>query len=337
MAVAEAITDDVIARGVEAIARQRDIFLAAIKALPQDAPSLAILGILDTVNTDWLTVEPGTDGFLASHATAIWGSRIEPASAWNFAQPTLDERNYYADALSTFEARDVINAAEFDAIVSSLDAGTLVANMPEAQAAAHAESFTMIREANQTIIEKVATKTAQTIQEGGTIADFVHDINDIYAAAGIDDQAFWYTELVYRNNMNRAFQEGVDLVSAELNADGILWGYEWIHSGSARPRESHLALDGFTAPATDPRWGQIGTPPAGHNCGCRRRAVTDFEAEERGLSLTPPTPTIGAGDHQGKDAIDTLNTVPGERFQPSKFQIPERPFLNPSWDLPKEG
>ena len=317
----------------------------AVKAYPASAPlSMAEAEIRRP--REWVDRKAVENALLAAHAVGIWASRPRGKRSRKFEE--LSARNYYADALAAFKAKEAINGEEMQAVLDSLETGSRMATGEAIRQAAYDASFTMVREGNQVILERVAAQTETLIKELGTVGDFLHDINDIYAAAGVGDQQFWYNELVYANNTNRAFQEGVQLVAEEMDEDGILWGYEWIHSGSPHPRPAHLALDGFCAPKDDSRWADIGIPPIGHKCGCQRRAVTDAEAKDRGLKESPPTPHVSgeaiqelppsarAGltiDEQtnGLSALDALNKVPGERFPHSEYWIESRPLLNPSW------
>lgn len=313
---------------------------AAIERLPQGDPAGTVLRTVFTHLAEYFPIEPAFYGLLAMHAAGVYGGQLVRAgSRAAFAEipkiPTSEERNWYADALGAFKAKKVINGAEMDALLQSLGAMGALPDQAALRQAAYNSAFTMVREANQTILEKVALKTQDTIKTLGTVGDYLHDLDDIYAAAGIRAQDDWYAALVYRNNTNRAFQEGLDLVNREMEEDGILWGYRFEHSGKHDYRPAHKALDGFTAPKDDPRWAQIGPMPNGHNCGCHIRGVTDSEARRLGYKPNPPTPKVSdPATGKSLDAIEGLRAIPGQTFGPaSQFEHANRPIFNPSWQL----
>lgn len=314
---------------------------AALERAPQDAPVLSVVRTVFEHVAEYFPIEPAFYGLLALHAAGVYGGQLvraggRAAFAEIPALPTSEERNWYADALAAFKQKKVINGAEMDALLQSLEAMGAVPDQAALRQAAYNSAFTMVREANQQILQKVALKTQDTIKRLGTVSDYLHDLDDIYAAAGIRAQDDWYAALVYRNNTNRAFQEGLDLVNREMDEDGILWGYRFEHSGKHDYRPAHKALDGFTAPKDDPRWAQIGTMPNGHNCGCHIRGVTFEQARRLGHKPNPPTPKVDDPATGKKlDAIEGLRTIPGQTFGPaSQFEHPERPIFNPSWSLP---
>jgi hypothetical protein len=306
---------------------------------------------------DFLDLEPFETALVAAHAVALGsGTGVKqpppavipenPTGLSEFADPPpdLSARLWYADALGRFRAKRVINGEQMQTLLDAMPAAIARRNNVSERQTLHSQAFTMIREGNQQIIKRVAETFDRVIAAQGTGADFLHDMNDVYAAAGISDQQPWYTELVYTNNMNRAYQEGLDATAAELDKDGDLWGYEWVHSGAADPRPAHVALDKWAAPKNDPRWAQIGVPPIGHGCGCQRLPITHREAADRGLKADPPTPTIPrdaggmpAGYQGGLSAIEGLDTLPGERFARGQYWVPNRPLFNPSWGMESQN
>ena len=55
-----------------------------------------------------------------------------------------------------------------------------------------------------------------------------------------------------------------------------------------RTRPAHSAMDGFIAPMDDGIWKRW-SPPAGHNCRCRRIALTEAQARARGYPKADPS------------------------------------------------
>lgn len=292
------------------------------------------LNTISEANISFFDPDQLADALLAMHAVGLWQASDDLAEEFAAEDlPELEGAIYYRRALEAYQQKGVINAAEMQSILDAVPMAGSIAEDAQLRQRVYDKTFTMVREANQTIIENVSANFRHQIKKGGTIADFVHDINDVYDAVGIDNQQKWYSELVYRNNMRRVRQEGLDAAAKRSGELGTLWGYRWVHSGSDNPRPAHLALNGFEAPKDDPRWDSIGIPPIGHNCGCQRVPVSNYRARKKGLSDAPETPMITEGDYAGTDAIKGLNEIPGERFGPSRYDIDARPLINPSWGV----
>lgn len=352
MEIAAALVDGTTAWAIADLAPKKNALEKALRLLPPDASAAVARDLFDQHLSDFLNADILAKSLLASHLLGVYAGQLttdrESASAFaEIPMATLEDRNWYADALAAFRTKKIINGEEMQALLDTL---TTFGRAPDSKAlrqAVYDNSFTMVREGNAQIISNAGGVFDRMVKSGGTVSDFIHDLNDVYDGLGIGRQQYAYTELVYANNMNRVFNEGVQMVADEMDDDGILWGYEWIHSQKQHFRPAHKALDGFTAAKDDPRWEKIGSPPIGHGCGCRKRPVTYDEARRRGLVDKPKTPKVSGQEvrdvpnapdlftpgerSRGLDAIAALDKIPGSRFPQSEYNIPNRPLLNPSW------
>ena len=68
-------------------------------------------------------------------------------------------------------------------------------------------------------------------------------------------------------------------------------------------REEHEALEGTTLPVDDPWWDSY-APPLGYGCKCRRRQITQDEADEDGGP--DESPEIDYEESEGQDGEKVL-------------------------------
>lgn len=325
-----------------------------LRPFPPQSPLLVAQGALESLlgRLEWLDTDLLAEAMLAAHAAGALAarqrSRHTPAKPGRFAE-SEPEWVLYRDALESWRRKRAINGREMQDMLDALAAGGSVPDPDRLRQDLYANAFTMVREGNQHVLDRIRMRTDTLIQQGFTVGDYLHDINDIYRAAGVDDQQFWYLELVHNNNMRRAYAEGQDLVAQEMDADGTLWGYRYRHSGKDDYRPTHKALDGLALRKDDPRVQQIGYPkPPGHNCGCEWDTVSTDEAEVGRYDPDPPTPAVSPEDlaklppgyrdgltdqelAQGIDALEALDRLPNQRFPRSEYNIPNRPIFNPSF------
>ena len=296
-----------------------------------DTSPVSLVAALAETKDAWWDVDAVADLLMSVQAVGVWNTmKNVPATVSAAVRPfsevidigedELVARVMYRDALNAFVTKKVISTPELEGILQAMTINTpSLLKDPRARDKAYAKAFTMVRESDEVILGKVNKSLQKTIAEGMSATEAIQSINRIYRSAGISKQDPWYVELVHNNNTYRAHQEGVDAYAQDLAATGILWGYRWEHTPSKHERPTHVALDGFIAPKSDPRWGQLGDPPIAHNCRCRRWPVTQGQAEDEGLAMMPPTPTINRVDPdtltaQKVSAISALDTEPGGRF-----------------------
>ena len=140
------------------------------------------------------------------------------------------------------------------------------------QGLARAKAFTVSRLASLQQIMTVQQSLISALQSGETLADWQSKVK----AGGIGlNLPRGRLETIFRNNVQGAYSRGRCEQQAE-NVDTRPW-YMYDAINDSRTRPSHAAMDGFVARYDDPIWGKW-TPPCGHNCRCRRIALSEKQA-----------------------------------------------------------
>jgi SPP1 gp7 family putative phage head morphogenesis protein len=86
----------------------------------------------------------------------------------------------------------------------------------------------------------------------------------------------WHAETVFRNATQNAYNRGRYEQQAAHVDTHPWWVYDAIDDTRTRP--SHAAMDGYVGRYDDPTW-DTWDPSNGHNCRCRRIAVTEAQAQ----------------------------------------------------------
>lgn len=265
-------------------------------------------------------------------------------------------------AAERFLGKDLVTAPDMEKALVALEAAHesgLLPDLAAAREAAYATAITMVRESDRVILTRVDQLLARAIEGKVSPGDFVQDLDDLYRSLGLDEQEGWYARLVVNNATGRAWQEGRDHLSHEWDeqaktwkpADWV-WGYQWDHQDTGRPRPSHVAMEGHVAPKDDPVWQTFGPPPIAHNCHCIRWTLSLDDAIEKGLvgedgnpmpGVSFETPRVtadqlrdsGASPDEirnlaGKPVAEIMRAMPGDHFPRSHYNIADRPFINPS-------
>jgi hypothetical protein len=267
----------------------------------------------------------------------------------------------WARIARSFMDKKVVGAATMDGILDGIAGdveGKIMPGFQKSYEQAYAKSFTMVREANEKILQRaqevIARGLGNKFVPGSDVettpnkADIRLDMEDLYKSLGLRPQDPAYVSLVVNNNLNRAWQEGKDTVSH--NEDGRpkdwVWGYEWTHGGSREPRPTHLAMNGHTAKKDDAIWETFTSPPIAHNCSCSRSAISTYEAEEKGY-ISKPAPTLsktalekaGFKPHEVEQLVDKPvneaihhDLLKADRFPRSTFNLKSgnRAIINPT-------
>lgn len=286
------------------------------------------------------------------------GAAQAPESASAFRDTTPP----WLAAAERFLGKELVTGPEMERELKRIDAAHKAGLLPDlsaAREAAYSTAVTMVRESDRAILSHVDQLLARAIEGKVSPGDFVQDLDDLYRSLGLDEQQGWYARLVVNNATGRAWQEGRDYLSHDWDeatktwkpADWV-WGYQWDHQDSGRPRPSHAAMDGHVAPKDDPVWRTFGPPPIAHNCHCIRWTLSLDDAIEKGLvdsngnalpgvSFQAPTVTAtqlraaGADKEKirslaGKPVTEVMRAMPGDHFPRSHYDVANRTMLNPS-------
>ncbi|MDR2061760.1 MAG: phage head morphogenesis protein [Acinetobacter sp.] len=147
-------------------------------------------------------------------------------------------------------------------------------------------------------IKSVLNAVYKTVETGGTFQDF----QDIVEADGINLSEA-QLENVFRTNAQNAYAHGKWLHQQRNKEKRPYLQYMAINDSRVRP--SHLALDGVVRHIDDPFW-QTYYPPNGYRCRCTTRALTEKQAQSKGI--TP------------NDELPSLQLDSGWSFQPSNYE-----------------
>ncbi|MEX0745310.1 MAG: phage minor head protein [Phycisphaeraceae bacterium] len=133
----------------------------------------------------------------------------------------------------------------------------------------------------------------EAISQGTTLAQFRERFDDTVARTGWDYRGgrSWRTRVIYETNLRSAYAAGrhAQLTDPDLLRVRPYWQY--LHGGSADPREEHLAWDGLVLPADDPWW-QEHFPPNGWGCNCKVVAKGPADLQRLGKERPDEAPTV---------------------------------------------
>ncbi|MCH7395209.1 phage head morphogenesis protein [Acinetobacter dispersus] len=147
-------------------------------------------------------------------------------------------------------------------------------------------------------IKSVLNAVYKTVETGGTFQDF----QDLVEAEGINLSEA-QLDNVFRTNAQNAYAHGKWLHQQRNKEKRPYLEYMAINDSRVRP--SHLALDGVVRHIDDPFW-QAYYPPNGYRCRCTTRALTEKQAQSKGI--TP------------NDELPSIQLDSGWSFQPSNYE-----------------
>lgn len=164
-------------------------------------------------------------------------------------------------AVADFKRRKVLSKREFDALVA------------EHKAAA----WTIAGDHDDYTREQVKASLTKAIEEGTNRDVWIKSASDMFKAMGVTGLGLHHLETVFETSVFSAYQHGRyrQQTTPAMMAMRPVWRYRTI--GDSHVRESHRAMDGFTARADDPIW-STWYPPNGYRCRCRVEALADGEA-----------------------------------------------------------
>lgn len=156
----------------------------------------------------------------------------------------------------------------------------LAATAEEVVGVYQAHGFTLAKAVDQQVVEKVQRLIAQSI-ENGTGRDRTAWVIDSFG-----DWGRAYSETVYRNAVQNAYNAGIFREMAEPAVRAVIAALEYVSIGDVDTRPNHDAAGHgrLVAAADDPVWHAC-APPNGHRCRCGTRYVDHEEAAVRGLVM----------------------------------------------------
>lgn len=224
---------------------------------------------------------------------------LDAATEADTGRPVAVERFRAADRDDAFAARPLA-----DAIKAFLQRKTVTRETFDAmEEDAQRRAFTVARAANAEMVKTIKRELLRQLATGADFSDFGKHAAERFKSAGWVPANGSHVETVFRTNVMNAYNGGRvrQMTQPEVIAARPYW--EWIGVGDGPPRQrpTHARMHGVVLRADDPFW-QKCCPPAGYNCRCRLRSLSEKQGKGRVQSgsgitgLPDPGFTSGMGE-----------------------------------------
>jgi hypothetical protein len=184
------------------------------------------------------------------------------------------------EALKWFQSKGVINKLEFIKL----------------SAEQRWKSFTVAKVTEDSILEGFKGKIIDYLDMGKTLNEFTSDIYFNLDKLGLTKLNNYHLNTVFVTNALSGYSEGRKQVVDKLSTEEFPFR-QVVGVGDDRERESHLEIDGFTAPKDDPVWEWLKTP---FSWNCRCEIVPVHRSEGATASVYVP-------DIRGKKGFEFLS------------------------------
>ncbi len=189
-------------------------------------------------------------------------------------------------------------------------------NWKEQLKAIKERAFTVAKVTKADILILLKQSLENALAEGQTYKDWLKQLNPILQQKGYakrEDGSAWRKDVIYRTNIQTAYQAGRYLEMKNASQTHPYWQFIAVIDNRTRP--NHAALNGKVIPANDPFW-KTHYPPLGYNCRCRVRALTGNDIKAMGLQIYPGSAFL----HIQPDPGFEIN--PAEVWQPNLSKYP---------------
>ena len=155
---------------------------------------------------------------------------------------------------------------------------------------AKAKAFTVAGYTAAEVLQEFLDKLTTAVEEGRTLADWKAQMNEWLGAHGYDGMDPGKAELVFRTNVQTAYNAGHYRSMMQAKKLRPYWMY--VTAGDGRVRDTHAALHGAVYRADDPFW-KVWYPPNGYKCRCHVRSYSERQMREQNLTVqTRPLVTV---------------------------------------------
>lgn len=155
---------------------------------------------------------------------------------------------------------------------------------------AKAKAFTVAGYTAAEVLQEFLDKLTTAVEEGRTLADWKVQMDEWLDAHGYDGMDPGKAELIFRTNVQTAYNAGHYRSMVQAKVLRPYWMY--VTAGDRRVRDTHAALDGAVYRADDPFW-KVWYPPNGYKCRCHVRSYSERQVRERNLTVqTKPPVTV---------------------------------------------
>lgn len=198
-------------------------------------------------------------GILA-HLYGRYSAATQLQQARSFADDNIPQ--VYEDAVAFFMAKDVVTADEFKALSKEMKK----------------RAFSIAKLEDEHIIDTLKKSLDRSIANDMNLADWIDDLNSLFDSIGITPLQPHYLEMVFKNAASEALTEGKWKVYDEMDTEEFPL-MERVEIEDGRTRKSHIPLNGFRAPVSDPIWQKL-RGPLSYNCRGTERPVHKDEGLE---------------------------------------------------------
>lgn len=208
----------------------------------------------------------------------------------------------------------------------------------------HAKGFMVAGVMKAELLTDLRGAVDKIISAGGTLAEFRKNFDSIVEQHGwlFKGGRNWRTKVIYNTNLRQSNNAGryQQMTEPEVLKLRPYWRYR--HSGSANPRESHLALNGLVLPHDDPFWDTY-YPQNGWGCNCGVDNLSKRDLARIGKTGPDTAPEIkyreyvdrNGNKHQVPEGIDPgFNYNVGKAAEKSYKILAER-FETLPYDIAK--
>lgn len=173
-------------------------------------------------------------------------------------------------------------------------------------------AFTIAGIESANILQSVQDKLTQILsgqsETADTFGEFRQTFKKAIAAAGYTKQKPWRSTLVFRNNINSAYNAGRFQQILESPNEYV----QYWHDHPITPRPSHLALHRMVFRKDDPVLRSL-NPPNGHGCMCRLLSLSQEDIDAEGLEVSTLTEKVTLRDRlTGREYTVPAVRVDGE-------------------------
>lgn len=177
----------------------------------------------------------------------------------------------FQEAIDFLRLRTGVTQEEWDALLR--EAGFAAGRLAEDQSDA--------------MVADLLAAVADTMEEGGALADFRERYDRIVAEHGwsFDGDPGWHSELVFRVNAGIAQAVGRWQQIQRLERQRPFIRY--VTADDHRVRPTHAAWHGVVLPVDHPFW-RTHYPPNGFNCRCTVQSLNERDIDRYGFERTDP-------------------------------------------------
>lgn len=143
----------------------------------------------------------------------------------------------------------------------------------------HSHAFVVAGAAQDALVEDFYNAIQKAKWEGGGYDEFRTRFDEIVAKHGWAHNGApgWRSKIIYDTNITQAYNAGREQQMQALKHIRPYGVYD--HTSIEHPRLEHKAWDGLVLPLDDPWW-DTHSPQNGWGCKCRKRSITQTEANQ---------------------------------------------------------